>query len=343
MADDPRRATSFSTDLATLAAFDPKVLAPRIRQPSTWWRGKASPADVDEVKQGKVALWPIGDEGTYSVRLGLAAETPLSEDEKALVRGDVKGLGLHVESGDVFVGAAERVPGDGLGDRIVALPGIGAFVRVPPGSYTALVHVLDVRSDPRFFDDEGERRPDAPPDFVVLLSPREGAFPPPAKPSPLLDALPKVEAPRSTIPPRVRTPEREIKFPRERSAPRSTAPVVEEEPPLPEPVAVGPYELGLLKRTALDVVKAFEGGPPLPGMGKGAVILRPRDRALQTKEIPVEDLLGKITRCRDQLRVFEQRVNGHEKLEDEQKLDVDLQITRCYEALDALGRAALGY
>jgi hypothetical protein len=336
-----RKAVVFSTDLASLAAFDPRALAHRIRHPSSWWR-RPSPLEVDEVRDGRAAIWPIGGEGTFATRLALASEAPLSDEEKALERGHVAGLGLVVESGDVFVGAAERVPGDGLGDRIVALPGIGTFAKVPPGVYLATVHVLDVRSDARWFDDEGERRPDAPADFVVLLEPRQGPLTPPSTLPALLDLIPR-EKPRQAPVRIVRREEPSRAEPRR--APRSSpvggvgerAARLEPEPvPEPSPATTGPLEGGLVKRAMREVMEARAALAPAPGSSKGTLVLKPRDPALQSKDVPVEELYAKVLRCRDQLRVLEQRVNAHDTLPDEAKLDLHVQITVAYEALHAL-------
>ena len=338
--DGPARSVPFSTDAAVLAAFDPKALTHRIRHPSTWWR-KQSVVDVTEVEEGRIALWPLGEEGLFAVRLGLEAEAPLADDERALVRGEVAGLGVVVESGDLFIGAAERLPGDGVGDRVIALPGTGAFLKVAPGAYAATVHVLDVRSEARFFDADGERRPDAPADFVVLLRPREGPFAPPSDVTPLLDKVPQRNAPspRREVPAAPARATAAVKYvtrePARSAQPRSAEapPPVRELPLEPVAPAPGPFELDLLKRAMREVVRAHAGAVgPDPRLAGGWLVLRPRDRDLQPKEIPLDDLLEKVTRCRDQLRVLEQKVNGHEGLTDEQKLDVDVLVTACYEA-----------
>src|SRR5579871_3244731 len=169
------RPVPFETDVAVLAVFEPRVVQHRMRQPSTWWR-EGSVLDVPEVLEGKIALFPLGEEGTFTVRPTLDAAAPLLESEKPLLVGTASGLGVLVVSGDVFFGAAERLPGDGIGDRIVALPGTGTFLEVPPGEYDVAVHVLDWRTKKSFFDEDGEPLEAAPPDFVVVLSRREKPF-----------------------------------------------------------------------------------------------------------------------------------------------------------------------
>jgi hypothetical protein len=65
----------------------------------------------------------------------------------------------------------------------------------------------------------------------------------------------------------------------------------------------------------------------------GTVVLRPGDAQAQPKEIPLDALFHKIVMIRDRLRVLEQRVNGHEKLSDADKIELQQYVTRCYGSL----------
>lgn len=66
---------------------------------------------------------------------------------------------------------------------------------------------------------------------------------------------------------------------------------------------------------------------------KGMMLLQPFDKTLKPKEIPIEDFFHKIVMLRDRLRVLEQQVNGHKKLTDEDKVNLQQYITRCYGSL----------
>lgn len=65
----------------------------------------------------------------------------------------------------------------------------------------------------------------------------------------------------------------------------------------------------------------------------GTLILKPKDATLKPKEIPVADFFHKIVMLRDRLRVLEQHINSHKKLSDEEKVNMQQYITRCYGSL----------
>jgi hypothetical protein len=66
---------------------------------------------------------------------------------------------------------------------------------------------------------------------------------------------------------------------------------------------------------------------------KGRLVLQPNDKTLQSKEIPIDNFFHKIVMLRDRLRVLEQNINSHSKLDDEDKVHMQQYITRCYGSL----------
>ena len=95
-------------------------------------------------------------------------------------------------------------------------------------------------------------------------------------------------------------------------------------------------DYGQLKE-ALREVLSEEGAssdPPLALRFRGGtLVLKPSDASQQPKEVPLEDFFKKIVRVRDQLRVLEQKINGHPKLEDEERRVLQGYVTRCYGTL----------
>ncbi len=81
-------------------------------------------------------------------------------------------------------------------------------------------------------------------------------------------------------------------------------------------------EEGLLGETPMG--RRWEGGK---------LILRPGVEGQQDKEVPLEAFFHKIVMLRDRLRVLEQKVNGSDKLSDQEKVDLQQYITRCYGTL----------
>jgi hypothetical protein len=65
----------------------------------------------------------------------------------------------------------------------------------------------------------------------------------------------------------------------------------------------------------------------------GKLEIWPRDPALGAKEIPIDVFFHKIVMVRDRLRVLEQQINSHAKLDDADKLHLQQYITRCHGSL----------
>jgi hypothetical protein len=65
----------------------------------------------------------------------------------------------------------------------------------------------------------------------------------------------------------------------------------------------------------------------------GRLVLHPADTALQSKEVPLEIFFRKIVAVRNNLRVLEQKINGHAELSSAEKFDWQQYITRSYGSL----------
>jgi hypothetical protein len=65
----------------------------------------------------------------------------------------------------------------------------------------------------------------------------------------------------------------------------------------------------------------------------GKMILQPGDTSLKPKEVPIDVFFNKIVMLRDRLRVLEQRINASEKLTEEDKVNMQQYVTRCYGSL----------
>lgn len=65
----------------------------------------------------------------------------------------------------------------------------------------------------------------------------------------------------------------------------------------------------------------------------GNVEIKPGNPEMQSKEVPIDTFYHKIVMVRDRLRVLEQNINSHDKLDDQDKVHLQQYITRAYGSL----------
>jgi hypothetical protein len=99
-----------------------------------------------------------------------------------------------------------------------------------------------------------------------------------------------------------------------------------------EAISFNEAEKSLIKilRAFSDITEEVPLGERWQG---GMMILKPEDESLKPKEIPIESFFHKIVMLRDRLRVLEQRINSNNKLDEEEKLNLQQYITRIYGTL----------
>lgn len=92
-----------------------------------------------------------------------------------------------------------------------------------------------------------------------------------------------------------------------------------------------------IEKSLLKILRLWGGFSEIVPLGekwnKGTMLLQPFDKSLKPKEIPIGDFFHKIVMLRDRLRVLEQGINSSKNLSDEEKVNLQQYITRCYGSL----------
>ena len=79
------------------------------------------------------------------------------------------------------------------------------------------------------------------------------------------------------------------------------------------------------RRVLSEVIRDELGVGEVELAGKwdgGESVLRPGKEGVHEKRIPIDALFHKIVMVRDCLRVLEQKINGHPKLGDDEKVEL---------------------
>jgi len=106
---------------------------------------------------------------------------------------------------------------------------------------------------------------------------------------------------------------------------------------IPENLTVEVETVSEVERSLLKILRQWSGVSELVPLGDkwlgGSLLLQTADKNLKPKEILIEDFFHKIVMLRDRLRVLEQNINSHKILNNEEKVNLQQYITRCYGSL----------
>jgi hypothetical protein len=106
---------------------------------------------------------------------------------------------------------------------------------------------------------------------------------------------------------------------------------------IPENVTAEIETSSEVEKSLLKILKLWGGITENVPLGdkwlNGVMLLQPADKTLKPKEIPIQDFFHKIIMLRDRLRVLEQNINSNKSLNDEEKVNIQQYITRCYGSL----------
>ena len=106
---------------------------------------------------------------------------------------------------------------------------------------------------------------------------------------------------------------------------------------IPENISVELETTSDVEKSLLKILRLWNGASEIVPLGDrwkgGTMLLQPADKTLKPKEIPVDDFFHKVVMLRDRLRVLEQNINSSKNLSDEEKVNIQPYITRCYGTL----------
>lgn len=127
-------------------------------------------------------------------------------------------------------------------------------------------------------------------------------------------------------------PERGARQPRANTGPSAPR---EQRPPIPREVGIDMDQdefRSVLREILLDElgVRDVELGDRWQN---GELVMVPGKPGTAEKRVPIDNLFRKVVLIREKLRVLEQKINNHDKLDDNDRLQLQQYITQCYGSL----------
>jgi hypothetical protein len=154
---------TFATDAGMLCLWRREAFR-KIRDYETWEVELCEDRDIRRhIRRGHFVPIGIGADGAFEVELRAGQSPELTDRESRYLVVSSKPYRFR-SSGELHVSGLERVEGR---------PGRGTGrLGLPPGDYEVTVHLIGWDQEPGAKDRRGRPKPDALPDFVVLVKPR---------------------------------------------------------------------------------------------------------------------------------------------------------------------------
>lgn len=114
-----------------------------------------------------------------------------------------------------------------------------------------------------------------------------------------------------------------------------SSPAAPPRPSLPKEIDID-MDIDEFRRVLREVLadELGSGRAELGGRWQGGeLVLKPGRDGTAEKRVPLEAFFHKIVMVREKLRVLEQKLNNHDKLSDEDKVQLQQYVTACYGSL----------
>ena len=141
---------TISTDVATIAFFDPIILDSHRNDAADWWA--CSFEEISEINDGLVTFVSTGSDGVFSIKITTGE---LTELEKIHAVDVIDNLGVKVSSEKLYIGDGINIPGGGYNSSTEK------SISFPNGNYKLTIYAINQPDDGTL------------PDVIAIISPRD--------------------------------------------------------------------------------------------------------------------------------------------------------------------------